>query len=41
MGIPYRIVISERLLESNEAEIVHRGSGETKMVVLEDVLNQF
>jgi len=41
MGIPYRIVISERLLESNEAEIVHRGSGETKMVALEDVLNQF
>lgn len=41
MGIPYRIVLSERLLESGEAEIVHRKSGETKMVALEDVLSQF
>jgi len=41
MGIPYRVVLSERLLESGEAEIVHRATGETKMVKLEDVVDQF
>ena len=38
MGIPYRIVLSERLMETAEAEIVHRASGETKVVPLADVL---
>lgn len=41
MGIPYRVVLSERLLESGEAEVVHRASGETSMVKLEDVVSQF
>lgn len=41
MGIPYRVVLSERLMESGEAEIVHRASGETKMVEVEEVITYF
>ncbi|MBR3252522.1 prolyl-tRNA synthetase [Candidatus Saccharibacteria bacterium] len=32
MGIPYRIVISDKTLESNSAEVVERKTGEKKLV---------
>lgn len=35
MGIPYRVVISDKTLASNKAEITDRATGETEMVDLE------
>ena len=32
MGIPYRIVISDKTLESNSAEVVDRKTGKKKLV---------
>lgn len=41
MGIPIRIVISERTLESNEAEIVDRKTGETSRISITDLSDKF
>ena len=41
MGIPIRIVISERTLESNEAEIVDRKTGETSRISITDLFDKF
>lgn len=41
LGIPYRVVLSERLLENDEAEIVHRGSGKITIIKLNQVINFF
>ena len=38
MGIPYRVVISDKTLENNQAEITVRATGETKMVGLDKLL---
>lgn len=38
MGIPYRVVISDKTLENNQAEITVRATGETKMVGLDELL---
>ncbi len=38
MGIPYRIVISEKTLESNQAEITNRMTGEAKYINLEQLI---
>lgn len=38
MGIPYRVVISDKTLENNQAEIAVRATGETKMVGLDELL---
>ena len=32
MGIPYRLTISDRLLESGEFEVVSRTTGETQIL---------
>ena len=37
IGIPYRVVISNKTLESNSAEVTNRMTGETKLVNLEDL----
>ena len=37
IGIPYRIVVSGKTLENNEAEVTERKTGETKMVKLSDL----
>ena len=37
MGIPYRVVISDRTLEAGEVEITERMTGETRRVSLEEV----
>ena len=41
LGIPYRIVLSERLMEVNEAEVVSRKTGEAEMVSLETIVSKF
>jgi len=41
LGIPYRVVLSERLLEANEAEIVSRKTGETKNISLDAIISEF
>lgn len=37
MGIPYRIVVSDKTLADNSAEITNRQSGETKLVPIEKI----
>lgn len=37
MGIPFRIVISDKTLENNSAEVTNRKTGETTLVPLEDL----
>jgi prolyl-tRNA synthetase len=41
LGIPYRVVISKRLLESGMAEVKRRASKETEMVPLKELLTFF
>lgn len=41
MGIPYRIVISERTLEEGEAEMVARATGESQRIKLEKLFQDF
>lgn len=36
MGIPYRVVVSNKTLENNSAEITNRQTGETKILSLEE-----
>lgn len=38
MGIPYRVVISDKTLADGQAEITERKTGETKLVALEESL---
>lgn len=40
MGIPIRLVLSQRTLDENKAEITYRQTGETTTVNLEDVATQ-
>lgn len=35
MGIPYRVVVSDKTLENNSAEVITRATGETKLVSLD------
>ena len=39
LGIPYRIIISEKTLENNQIEITDRKTGETKLIGLEEFKN--
>ena len=39
MGMPIRVVISDKSLESGSAEITFRASGETKLIKLEELTN--
>lgn len=39
MGIPYRLVISERSLVDNSVELTSRDNGETEMISINDVVN--
>ena len=38
MGIPYRIVISDKTLAENSAEVTDRRTGESKLVGLAELL---
>ena len=37
MGIPYRVVVSDKTLENNSAEVITRATGETKLVGLDEL----
>ena len=37
IGIPYRIVISDKTLEEGAIEITNRANGETKLVKIEEI----
>ena len=41
MGIPYRVTVSDRLLESGEFEVVERKTGEVKMLSREQLFEKF
>ena len=41
LGIPYRIVISDKTLEAGEAELTKRATGETERVKLEDLFERY
>lgn len=41
IGIPHRIVVSERNLASNQYEYTHRATGETSLLSLDEVLAKF
>lgn len=38
IGLPYRITISERLLEQGKLELTYRNSGETELLTLDELL---
>ena len=40
MGIPYRVVISERTLSEDSAEVTERKTGETKLVKISDLISK-
>lgn len=40
MGIPYRVVISERTLSEDSAEVTDRRTGETKLVKIGDLISK-
>jgi prolyl-tRNA synthetase len=40
MGIPYRVVISDKTLTDNKLEITTRSSGETKLLTVTDFINK-
>jgi prolyl-tRNA synthetase len=37
IGIPFRIVVSAKTLETGKLELKHRSSGEEKMLSLEEI----
>lgn len=41
MGIPYRVTVSDRLLESGEFEVVERKTGEVKILSREQLFEKF
>lgn len=41
MGIPYRVTVSDRLLESGEFEVVERKAGEVEMLSREQLFEKF
>lgn len=41
LGIPYRVVLSERLMKTNEAEIVSRKTGESENISLDSIISKF
>jgi anticodon binding domain len=41
MGIPYRLTVSDRLLESGEFEVVERSTGEVQMLSKEELFEKF
>ena len=41
MGIPYRVTVSDRLLESSEFEVVERKTGEVEMLSREQLFEKF
>ena len=40
MGIPYRLTVSDRLLDGGEFELVSRANGETEMVSSEQIIEK-
>ena len=41
MGIPYRLTISDRLLESGKFEVVTRANGEVELLSREELFEKF
>ena len=41
MGIPYRLTVSDRLLESGEFEVVERSTDEVQMLSKEELFEKF
>lgn len=41
LGIPYRLVVSEKTIEKNSVEITNRKTGETKLVKLDHLVDHF
>jgi prolyl-tRNA synthetase len=37
MGIPYRVVVSDKTLASDSAEVTNRRTGESKLVKLSEI----
>ena len=40
IGIPYRVVISERTLSESSAEVTNRRTGETKLIKIDDLISE-
>ena len=40
MGLPHRVVISDKTLQNNQVEITCRSSGETKLLTVEEFINK-
>ncbi len=38
MGIPYRVVVSDKTLEKNQAEVTNRATGEVKLMNLDELI---
>ena len=38
MGIPYRVVVSDKTLEKNQAEVTNRATGEVKLINLDELI---
>lgn len=38
MGIPYRVVVSDKTLEKNQAEVTNRATGEVKLMDLDELI---
>ena len=38
MGIPYRVVVSDKTLEKNQAEVTNRATGEVKLIDLDELI---
>ncbi len=41
IGIPYRVIVGKRSIESGEAEVKHRASGDVEMVPFADLVSYF
>ena len=41
MGIPYRLTISDRLLESGKFEVAARANGEVELLSREELFEKF
>ena len=40
IGLPYRLTISERLIEEGKLELTHRKSGDTELLTLDELLGK-
>ena len=40
MGIPYRVVVSDKTLANNQVEVKERKTGETKLLTLDEFVSK-